>query len=180
MATPDEKKEFLEQDLRDALKWLFVGAITWAASQSKPHRCGNQDALGMFTSLTQARALYEFFYSENRMPDDARAIDFAPSWAEPKSTLYLNYMQNKKPANKRIFHLVYCRSTAANAGGPGDDDPTHLKNQAINFAKDLRRLTEEFIRCVEPQFRGLAEGALDEALSEAGKTADYYSIPDTL
>ena len=56
------KKAFLTEDLYDALRWLFVSAVTWGASRNQPHRCGNQDVLAMFSSLVQARALYEFFY----------------------------------------------------------------------------------------------------------------------
>ncbi len=175
MATSDEKREFLEKDLYDALRWAFVGAITWLATEGQPER-----VLGMNTNFVQARALYEFFYTKGNKPDDARALDFAPSWTEPRSPLYLKYMNNQTPANKRVFHLVYGRSGAANAGGAGHNGPDHLKNQVIEFAKDLRRLTEEFIKCVEPQFRDIARTALDKALIEANKTADYYRIPNPL
>ncbi len=134
----------------------------------------------MFTSVTQARALYEFFYTNGSKPDDARALDFVPSWTEGRSALYVKYMSRETPANKRVFHLVYGRSSAANAGGAGKDGPDHLKNQVIEFAKDLRRLTEEFIKCVELRFRDIARTALDKALDEAKKTADYYGIPNPL
>lgn len=103
------KKSFLTEDLYDALRWLFVGALTWAASKDQPHRCGNQDALAMFTSLTQARALYEFFYGVGEKDDDARARHFASAWDPPKTDLYRRYMAGGKPANKRVFHLVYNR-----------------------------------------------------------------------
>jgi len=178
-AMPDSTKEhFLREDLRDALRWLFVGAVTWEACRSQPQRCRNQDALGMFTSLVQARALYEFFYDPGKQGDDARACDFILGWDPPESELYRRYMAKRKPANKRVFHLVYDR--AVHAGGSGQDEPDHLKKQVLEFARDLRRLTEEFIKCVEPQFRDIARRALDKALIEAKKTADYYGVPNPL
>jgi|ERR1700675_741001 hypothetical protein len=177
MATLDQMNEFLQKDLYDALRWLFVGAVTWEAARSQLHRCGNQDALGMYTSLAQARALYEFYYTKGGRSDDARAQHFASLWIEPKSPLYLKYMQIETPANKRVFHLAYGRGDAANAGGPGHDSPNHLKNQVIEFAKDLRRLTEEFAKCAEPDFRPIIRTTLDNALDEAKKTADSYKIP---
>jgi len=175
MTTADERREFLDKDFYDALRWAFVGAVTWAATEGRPER-----VLGMYTNFVQIRALYEFFHTKGSKPDDARAIEFAPSWTEPASPLYLKYMQNETPANKRVFHLVYGRSAAANAGGPGDDGPDHLKNQVIEFAKDLRRLAEAFIKCVDPQFRDIARAALDKALIEAKKTADCYGIANPL
>jgi hypothetical protein len=175
MATLDEKKEFLEKDLFDALRWSFVSAVTWYATEGRPER-----VLGMNTNFVQARALYEFYFTRGSKPDDARAFDFAPSWTESASPLYLKYMKNETPANKRVFHLVYGRSDAVNAGGPRDDGSDHLKNQVLEFAKDLRRLTEDFIGCVEPEFQGIVRTALNRALSEAKKTADNYGIPNPI
>jgi hypothetical protein len=168
------KESFLKEDLYDALRWLFVGAVTWEASRKQPQRCENQDVLGMYTSLVQARALYEFFYAVRKKDDDARVCCFPPSWKEPKSPPYLEYMDFEKPANKRVFHLVYKR--AAHAGGPGHDGPDHLKNQLMKFAKDLHRLTEVFIGLVEPALRGSAPSALQRALNEAQDAANYYGI----
>lgn len=179
MATPNERKEFLEKDLYDALRWLFVGAVTWQAAQVRPERCPNQPALGMYTNLVQARALYEFFYNTMRgKPYDAWAHHFASSWVQqrPRSPLYDKYMATQKPANKRIFHLVYERSQSRNAGWTGHDGPDHLKNQVVRFAKDLRKITEAFVKCVKPQFRGIAKAALDNALNEAKNIADKYGI----
>ncbi len=175
MATADEKKDFLEKDLYDALRWTFVSAVAWYGGDGRPER-----VLGMFTNFVQARALYEFYFTSGTKLDDSRARHFAPSWTEPKSPLYSKYMQNDTPANKRVFHLVYGRSSAANAGGPGHDGPDHLKNQVLEFAKDLRRLTEKFIECVEPQFCDIARTALKNALNKAAQTADHYGIPNPL
>jgi hypothetical protein len=173
--TLNDKADFLERDLYDALRWTFVSAVAWSAGDGRPER-----VLGMNTNFVQARALYEFYFARGGEPDDARARDFAPSWAEPKSHSYLKYMRRGTPANKRIFHLVYGRSAAANAGGPGHDGPDHLKNQVLEFAKDLRRITENFIGCVEPRFHTTVRTALDKALCEADKTANHYGIPNPL
>lgn len=180
MAIPDDsiKEKFVTDDLYDALRWLFVGAVTWEASRSQPHRCENQDVLGMFASLTQARALYEFFYGPKEQGDDARACHFASAWKPDKTDLYRKYMAAGKPANKRLFHLVYNR--ASHAGGPGHDGPDHLKNQVLNFAKDLRGLTERFADSMETDFRGSVRHALRKALEEAKLVADHYRIANPL
>ena len=165
MRIPDNstKEKFLREDLYDALRWLFVGALTWSASRNQPHRCGNQDALAMFTSLTQARALYEFFYGVGEKDDDARARHFASAWDPPKTDLYRRYMAGGKPANKRVFHLVYNRP--AHAGGPGQDGSDHLKNQVLEFAKDLRSLTEQLANSAATEFRESIGRALVESAS---------------
>jgi hypothetical protein len=174
-AIPDATKvKFLREDLFDSLRWLFVGAVTWAACRSQPQVCRNQDALGMFTSLNQARALYEFFYRTRAQADDARACHFASAWNPRESDLYCRYMAGGKPANKRLFHLAYNR--ADHAGGSGQDGPDHLKNQVLEFAKDLYTLTEEFASNADAAFRDSVQYALQEALKEAGLAAGHYGI----
>jgi hypothetical protein len=178
MPVSDEptKKSFLEEDLYDALRWLFVGAVTWEASRNQPHRCGNQDVLAMFTSFSQARALYEFFYANGRQHDDARACDFTSTsaWHPTETNLYRTYMAGHKPANKRVFHLVYSRSS--HAGGPGHDGPDHLKNQVLEIAKDIRSLTEQLANSADTGFRHSIRHALQKALQEAKLTANLYGI----
>lgn len=80
-----EKKELLEKDLHNELRWLFVGAVTWAASGNSSE---DKDPLSMIASLTHARALYEFFYTRATRPDDARALQFCSAWNPSKTTLY--------------------------------------------------------------------------------------------
>jgi len=64
---------------------------------------------------------------------------------------------------------------------PGHPHPDHLKNQVLNFTKDLLELTEKFVnRIQEPEFRGIVQTAFDDALVEARKTADEYGIPNPL
>jgi hypothetical protein len=174
------KNAFLTEDLYDALRWLFVSAVTWAASRNQPQCCGNQDVLAMFSSLAQARALYEFFYANGRQHDDARACDFTPDsvWRPPETNLYRTYMAAHTPANKRVFHLVYNRSV--HSGGSGLDGADHLKNQVLEFAKDLRSLIEQFLNFADPVFRDSIRQALDKALREAKLTADLYGVPDPL
>ncbi len=171
------KLAFLSDDLYDALRWLFEGAVIWAAAKEKERRgeevCRHQALLGMYTSLVQARALYDFFYykSTNRAhSDDAGACDFAKSWcAEPsKDSLYTKYMKRGKPANKRVFHLVYCRERRG--GEP------QLNTQVVEFARDLRALTIKFADEAEPQFQSCIHCALGRALAEAEGAAKHYGI----
>lgn len=176
VTVPDDvtKNQFLRTDLRDALRWLPVGAVTSKAARTQPHRCGNQDALAMFTSLTQARALYEFFYAPAKQDDDARASHFASTWEPLETDSYRNYMAGGKPANKLVFHLVYNRPT--HSGGLGDEGPDHLKNQVFEFVRDICKLTEDFARNADPGFRDSVGFALEGALKEAKLAADHYGI----
>ena len=178
MPLPDEptKERFLKDDLCDGLKWLFEGAIAWDAAQRRPERAGRHlIVLGMYTSLVQARALYEFFYGHGQ-GDDARASHFAPTWKPPESCLYRKYMARRKPANKRVFHLVYNRAT--HAGGSGHEGPDHLKKQVLEFAKDLLALTKEFANNADPRFQGGVQYAVGEALKGAKDAAGHYGIPN--
>jgi hypothetical protein len=174
-----EMKDFLEEDLYDALRWTFVSAVAWHASD-----CGPERVFEMNTNFVQARALYEFYFGDKdtkeRKPDDARARDFGGSWNETGTDLYLKYMCGGKPANKRVFHLVYGRSSPDNAGGPGPDGDDHIKNQVLEFARDLHRTTERFIECADKQFCDIVRTTLNQALAEAAKTADFYGIRNPL
>jgi hypothetical protein len=183
MATQQEKEEFLKKDLFNALRWLFVNAVVWHASDIRPESENRPELLpAMYTSFVEARALYEFYFSKQGKGDNARVCHFtkAKSWAEPPSSLYRKYMGPYTPAQKRIFHLVYGRSKEVNAGGPGHDDRSHLKYQVLVLAKDLRRITESFVNSAAPEFQSLVRAALDEALAEAQKTATSYGIPNPI
>ncbi len=180
MRTPtlDEKRNFLNEDLADALKGLFVGAVIWVAADTS-ELCPFQKGLGMFTSLVQARALYEFYSPKPADYDDARASHFAPNWGRTGVTrLCTKYMGRGMPANKRVFHLVYGRS--AHAGGPGHDGPDHIKNQVLEFAKDLRDLTERFAQSVDTDFRESVQRALQKALKGATEAAHGCGIANPL
>jgi hypothetical protein len=50
----------------------------------------------------------------------------------------------------------------------------------LEFAKDLKRLSREFVNAVDTQFRDSAQLALEEAASEAQKIADEYKITNPL
>jgi hypothetical protein len=169
------KADFLANDLSDALRWLFEGAVAWEAARRRPESAArHQAAVSMYASIVQARALYEFYFSPAKKNDDARARDFASTWNPAKTELYRRYMAEGQPANKRVFHLVYNRP--AHAGASGEDGPEHLKNRVLEVAKELRRLTEEFAHNADPAFRDSAKFALQKALKEAVSAADYYGI----
>lgn len=171
----EAKEKFLRYDLYDALRWLFVGAVAWQAAQTKPEWAGhNRIVLGMFTSLVQARALYEFFCgSNNRRPDDARSCDFR--WAPGATALYSKYMATGQPANKRVFHLVYHRSRH-----PGGVRQAQLKHQVLAFAKELCWLTDQLARNSDEGFRRKIKSALRRALRQADIAAKEYDIPNPL
>lgn len=173
------KETFLRQDLYDALRWLFVSAVSWEAMRQRPGLCAaNQDAISMLASLTQARALYEFFFAKGQHDDDARASHFAPQWNPSITPLYTTYMDDRKPTNKRVSHLVYNRP--AHAGGPGHEGPDHLNKQVLAIAKDLRSLTEQFANAADPDFRDAIREALQSALEGARRAADHYGIANPL
>lgn len=183
---PDEMKKFLEEDLSHALKELFVGAVVWEAAdvnRGSSKLCPFQRDLGMYASFVQARALYEFYSSKKKQKQDAaRASDFVPEgkWTEKESAnkLYSEYMDNEKPANKRVFHLVYDRSR--HAGGPTNDETKHIKNQVLEFARDLLKITREFLGRVKPDFHGSVECALRKALTAAEEAAVGCEIANPL
>ncbi len=184
----ETKRNFLKDDLYNALKELFVGAITWQYGQKNDTRYLRD--LGMFTSFVQARALYEFFYKETKKidsgnksiygpGDSARSWHFAPNW-KPQDTqkFHRRYMAEKTPAQKRVFHLVYGRS--AFSGGTAEDESDHLKNKVLAFARDLKRLTEEFAAACGEQDREAAADALSRSLSAASELAREYEISNPL
>ena len=176
MVTDDEKQRFLNDDLYNELRWLFVGAVTWVASED---HAGDKDPLAMIASLTHTRALYEFYYSDRKgKPDDARATHFCTihPWTPADSGLYKNYMAAHKPANKRVFHLVYDRPV--HSGGVTNDESSHIKNQVLHFAKDLRQITGQFVQMADCQFTLSIRGALQKALREAAKKACTLRIND--
>jgi hypothetical protein len=169
----DKSNAAFFEDLKDSLKWLFVGAVVWKASNGR-QVCPNQDALGMFTSFVQARALYEFYCEARKdRDDDARAEDFCDSWATPKSALYARY---KTPLNKRVFHPVYGRSQEQNAGASGSSGPGHLNQQVLEFANDLLRITERFVQCAKQEFKTHAQSALDDSYGDAQNAARHLGI----
>jgi hypothetical protein len=173
MATNKELHKFIAEDLYDALRWLFEGAVAWEAARMKPGKSSrHQQAFGMFTSLVQARSLYEFFYGKKK-PDDARARDFVSKsrWIVPHSALYARYMENGKPAQKRVFHLVFNRPI--HSGGLGNE----LNKKVTEFAVDLRRLVEDFQRNADPEFRDEIECTLTKAILEANEAAKSFGIP---
>jgi hypothetical protein len=178
MTAPDmpTRQKFLEVDLYNSLRWLFEGAIAWKASFDRPERTRHQSALGMFTSLVQARALYEFFYA-NGGSDDARVCDFVARWSPAKTDLYVDYMAHQKPANKRVFHLVYNRDTHAGGTEAGKD---RLEDKVLLIAIDIRELCEQFLGNVLPDFHAGVQYALSKALSDAQIAAGEYGIAKPL
>ena len=185
------RRQSLEDDLYNALCYLFEGAIAWDAWKRTTEKAAgekpsstvilrHQGVLGMYTAFMEARALYEFFHKHGRRGhDDARADDFASEWKANQTDVYKNYMAAEKPANKRMFHLVYGRSE--HSGGTGTEGIDHLKEQVLNVAKDLRDLTDEFNKHIDDSgFREVAETALRKALDEAQKAADHYRIANPL
>ena len=182
------KERFLRDDFRDSLKWLFVGAVTWWAH---PLECDKDylRALGMFTSLVQARALYDFFYrrgqAELQLGGTASAKHFVPSWQAPDDPdhLYSNYMSWGRPAQRRVFHIVYGRDTPE--GGSMGDGSEELNSRVLDFAKDLKRITQEFAKRLVgtpelDRYCELVECALTKSLDEGCELAKTYGIPDPL
>ncbi len=178
--TDADRKQFLKEDLYNALRYLFEGAIAWYAWKQNKENCRHQGALAMYTAFMEARALYEFFYNQNPLKsnsDDARATDFAARWKADESEVYRDYFARSKPANKRMFHLVYLRSEKSgetNTKGP-------LKDQVLNVAMDLLDMTRKFVEnCDDPACCELARRALQNALDDGQKAADHYCVANPL
>jgi hypothetical protein len=188
--TDTDRKQFLEKDFYNALRYLFEGAIAWdawkqteekaAKVEPRPVIFRHQGALGMYTTFMEARALYEFFHkhgTRSHDDDSARADDFASNWKANESDVYKDYMAHSKPANKRMFHLVYLRSEKS--GETSTKGP--LNEQVLNVAKDLRDLARKFIEHIDDSdSQKLARTALQKALGEGQKAADHYYIANPL
>ncbi len=176
--TDTDREAFLKKDLADALKWLVVGAVMWQATEPQENKCdpSPHQRAAVFTSLVQARALYDFYYPKKTHPeDDARSSDFVDGWAPMKQQLLDDYLGPGAPVNKRIFHLAFLRSLHSGGTGENDED-THLKNQVLLVARKLIEVTRGFVANVRANFGSFAQGALQEALKEAQNKADDYKI----
>lgn len=175
--TSSDLEAFLRDDLRDALKWVFVGAVSWVAHPEATDQVGVR-GLGMFTTLVQARSLYEFFFERGPAPSlggTARAMHFNASWtARDVRGLYATYMGKGTPAQKRVFHLVYGRPHYS--GGTAPDESDHLKNHVRALAQDLREITTAFAQVLDPNYRTLVESALQNALQTADAVGKAYGV----
>ena len=180
--TEDEKTRFLTEDLPDVLKWLVVGAVMWQAAEPKEkrdERCPHQRAVGMFTGLVQARALYDFYYAKKKTgDDDARASDFVKDWPRIRSKIRSGVLARYlgKPVNKRVFHAVYRRSDHSGGNRSDSGEATHLKNQVLAIARELLKISKEFARHVDQKFNAEAQYALRAACNEAQTMARAYGI----
>lgn len=202
MRTVDNQKDFLRDDLSDALKGLFVGAVVWEAADraekaKEKELCPFLKGLAASASFVQARALYEFYNPrETDKPkgekgETAHASHFG-EWTEKEFTseeldLFKKYIKGQEttgvfrtnsPINKRVFHLAYDRSDFS--GGLGQDGSDHLKNQPLEFATNLRDITKKFIEKVDDRFRESAKAALEKAREGASQAAMGCSIPNPL
>lgn len=168
------KASFLEQDLYDALRWMVVGAVTWTAPDCRAHP--HLKVLSMNTVFVQARALYDFYFGKGIRVDDARASHFVASWADSPSAELSDFLGTGRPANKRVFHLVYDRQ--AHSGGSSNDESDHLKNQVLNLATRLLDTTCDFVARLDDGLRPSGQLAVRQALRDARACARVYSILD--
>jgi hypothetical protein len=139
----------------------------------------------MYTTFTEARALYEFFHhhdsrrsdSDDARLDDARADHFATNWKAAESEVYKDYVARTKPANKRMFHLVYRRDEKS--GETSSKGP--LNEQVLSVAKDLLDVAGQFVENIDDSVcRELARTALQKALYEGQKAAKHYCVANPL
>ena len=202
MRSADSQKDFLKDDLSDALKGLFVGAVVWEAADraeeaKEKELCPFLKRLAASESFVQARALYEFYNPKKtdkprgEKGETAHASHFG-EWTQKESTsdelnLFEKYIRGQEatgvfrtnsPVNKRVSHLAYDRSDFS--GGSGQDGSDHLKNQPLTFAMSLRNITEKFIEKVEDRFRDSAKTALEKAREGARQAATGCNIPNPL
>lgn len=195
LPSPDEMKQFLEEDLYNDLRWLFDAAVVRQAADER-RRSKDKDTdkpdpdlktLGrhadvhtMHASVALARSLYEFFFSSKEIhSDDARARHFSRDWDEPPSDCYKEYFAGGKPANKRLLHPIYGR--ANHSGGTGHEGPDHLNEQVIAAARDLHQITLRFINKMEDkEFKASAKKALEDALYEAQDASESLHIANPL
>jgi hypothetical protein len=182
-----DRTQFLQKDFYNSLRFMFEGAIAWHAWKQTLEKRDqfsslfrHQGVLGMYATFTEARALYEFFQnheSRRNDRDDAHADDFAPNWRAAESEVYKNYVAHSKPANKRMFHLVYRRDEKS--GETSSQGP--LKDQVLNVAKDLLDIAGQFFENIDDsECRERARTALQKALDEGQKAARHYCVANPL
>lgn len=202
MRTVESQEDFLKDDLSDALKGLFVGAVVWEAADraekaKEKELCPFLKELAASASFVQARALYEFYNPKKtdkprgERGETAHASHFG-EWTDKEFTndeldLFEKYIRGPEatgvfrtnsPINKRVFHLAYDRSDFS--GGLGQDGSDHLKNQPLEFAANLRDITKKFIEKVEDRFRESAKTALEKAREGARQAATGCNIANPL
>jgi hypothetical protein len=202
MRTVDSQKDFLENDLSDALKGLFVAAVVWEAADmaekaKEKELCPFLKGLAASASFVQARALYEFYNPKKidkpkgEKGETAHASHFR-EWTEKEFTtdeldLFEKYIKGQEatgvfrtnsPVNKRVSHLAYDGSDFS--GGSGLEGSDHLKNQPLKFATNLRDITEKFIEKVEDRFRDSAKAALEKAREGARQAVAGCNIANPL
>src|SRR3984885_15796148 len=96
IASADRQKDFLKDDLSDALKGLFVGAVVWEAADraeeaKEKELCPFLKRLAASESFVQARALYEFYNPKKtdkprvEKGENAHASHFG-EWTQKEST----------------------------------------------------------------------------------------------
>jgi hypothetical protein len=192
MRSVENRNDFLKKDLADALKALFVAAVVWRAAVEAARTHQKEvwpfvEGIAASACFVQARALYDFYDPKKSRElsgvpgESAYASHFvSQKWTSGdfQSDLYDRYLDNQKPANKRVFHLVYDRSDYS--GGSEADESDHLKNQPLRFAKELRAITKHFITRVDECYRDAATTALDGAIKAANEAAEGCGIPNPL
>jgi hypothetical protein len=122
MRTVDSQKDFLKDDLSDALKGLFVGAVVWEAADraekaKEKERCPFLKRLAATESFVQARALYEFYTPTKDKPKGERGEPAYAShfgqWTEKEfgvdvSGLFEKYMEDgrSRACSARILQPI--------------------------------------------------------------------------
>jgi len=129
MRSVDSRKDFLRDDLSDALKGLFVSAVVWKAADrtekaKEKELCPFLKGIAASATFLQARALYEFYNPDKtdkpkgEKGEPAHASHFG-RWTKREFTtgspeLFERYIEGQKatgvfrknsPANKRVSSI---------------------------------------------------------------------------
>ena len=199
MTTPTtDPREFLDEHLRNDLKYLLCAATEWFVQESipevdKPTKKGGHfvQVYAMDSATLHARAFLEFFTRPTRPePRNHLGVDFyevtlidSPRYGTRNSDPALGCWCD--PMNRYLMHLN------ERPGGQGlstfDDDTErkHLKLMPVDFAHEVVRLWRVFIARRDEkksELADLARDVLDKAITESAEVGGSeinvrYRIP---
>ena len=175
MTTPaTDPREFLDEHLRNDLKYLLCAATEWFVQESipeadKPTKNGGHfvQVYAMDSATLHARAFLEFFTRPTRPePRNHLGVDFyevtlidSPRYGTRNSDPALGCWCD--PMNRYLMHLNERPGGQQLLTFDDDTERKHLKLMPVDFAREVVRLWRLFITQLDEQPNELASLARD-------------------
>jgi len=163
--SPEDKKEFIENELYHELCSLLEAAAFW--NILKKSGAGCEISLVMESALVHARNLFIFFAAtknDKENDNSAKVTDFGPK----RMYQSLVYSTSKEAINRHLFHLNKKRLKPTNLKGSG-----HINEKVDIFAEEILKLWEEFENDdgLDNTLKKIAQEARLRALDDGRNTA---------